>query len=155
MAKFINSVAQAGKDAYPLPMCLNVWMGGPGTNAFARPGDGYPSGGGQAHTLDLWKATAPAIDVIAPDIYDRSAVNYRQDSFGLRPPRQPAADGGDRGGKGVRTVLLHGHWRVLGDRVCAVRSGDQGIRKRPPTASSAPSSRTWRRITVCCGTRFR
>jgi hypothetical protein len=78
MAKFIDSVAQAGKDAYPLPMCLNVWIGGPGTNAFARPGDSYPSGGGQAHTLDLWKAAAPAIDVIAPDIYDRSAGNYRK-----------------------------------------------------------------------------
>jgi hypothetical protein len=78
MAKYIGSVAQAGKDAYPLPLCLNVWMGGPGTNAFGRPGDSYPSGGGQPHTLDLWKAAAPAIDVIAPDIYDRSAVNYRR-----------------------------------------------------------------------------
>jgi hypothetical protein len=78
MAKYINLVAQAGKDAYPLPLCLNVWIGGPGTNAFGRPGDTYPSGGGQAHTLDLWKAAAPAIDVIAPDIYDRSAVNYRK-----------------------------------------------------------------------------
>jgi len=78
MAKYINAVAQAGKDAYPLPLCLNVWLGGPGTNAFDRPGDSYPSGGGQAHTLDLWKAAAPAIDVIAPDIYDRSAVNYRR-----------------------------------------------------------------------------
>jgi hypothetical protein len=78
MVKYINAVAQAGKDAYPLPMCLNVWIGGPGNNAFGRPGDSYPSGGGQAHTLDLWKATAPAIDVIAPDIYDRSAVNYRK-----------------------------------------------------------------------------
>jgi hypothetical protein len=78
MAKYINSVAQAGKDAYPLPLCLNVWIGGPGTNAFDRPGESYPSGGGQAHTLDFWKATAPAIDVIAPDIYDRSAVVYRK-----------------------------------------------------------------------------
>jgi len=77
-ASYINSVAQAGKDVYALPMCLNVWMGGPGTSAFGRPGDGYPSGGGRAHTLDLWKATAPAIDVIAPDIYESSAVVYRQ-----------------------------------------------------------------------------
>jgi len=89
MARYINSVAQAGKDAYPLPMCLNVWMGGPGTNAFGRPGDSYPSGGGQAHTLDLWKATAPAIDVIAPDIYDRSAVNYRTDLADYARPDNP------------------------------------------------------------------
>jgi hypothetical protein len=81
MARYINSVAQAGKAAYPLPMYENVWMGGAGTNDrfydFDRPGDSYPSGGGQSHTLDLWKAAAPAVDLIAPDIYHRSAVIYR------------------------------------------------------------------------------
>ena len=81
MATYINAVAQAGKDAYPLPMYENVWMGGAGTNDrfydFDRPGDSYPSGGGQSHTLALWKAAAPAIDIIAPDIYHRSAVIYR------------------------------------------------------------------------------
>jgi hypothetical protein len=81
MARYINSVAQAGKAAYPLPMYVNVWMGGAGTNDrfydFDRPGDSYPSGGGQSHTLDLWKAAAPSVDLIAPDIYHRSAVIYR------------------------------------------------------------------------------
>jgi len=89
MAKFINSVAQAGKDAYPVPLCLNVWMGGPGSSAFARPGDAYPSGGGQPHTLDLWKATAPALDLIAPDIYDRSAVSYRKTLSDYARPDNP------------------------------------------------------------------
>jgi hypothetical protein len=81
MARYINSVTQAGKAAYPLPMYVNVWMGGAGTNDrfydFDRPGDSYPSGGGQSHTLDLWKTAAPAVDLIAPDIYHRSAVIYR------------------------------------------------------------------------------
>jgi len=81
MARYINSVAESGKAAYPLPMYVNVWMGGAGTNDrfydFDRPGDSYPSGGGQSHTLDLWKAAAPAVDLIAPDIYHRSAVIYR------------------------------------------------------------------------------
>jgi len=81
MAKYINAVAQAGKDVYPLPMYENVWMGGAGTNDrfydFDRPGDSYPSGGGQSHTLAWWKAAAPAIDLIAPDIYHRSGVIYR------------------------------------------------------------------------------
>ena len=81
MARYIDSVAQAGKEAYPLPMYENVWMGGEGTNDrfydFDRPGDSYPSGGGQSHTLRIWKVAAPAIDLIAPDIYHRSAVIYR------------------------------------------------------------------------------
>jgi hypothetical protein len=81
MAKYINAVSRAGKDAYPLPVYINVWMGGAGTNDrfydFDRPGASYPSGGGQSHTLDLWKAAAPNIDLIAPDIYHKSAVIYR------------------------------------------------------------------------------
>jgi hypothetical protein len=81
LAQYVNAVTQAGKEAYPLPMYVNVWMGGAGTNDrffdFDRPGESYPSGGGQSHTLDLWKAAAPAVDLIAPDIYHRSAVIYR------------------------------------------------------------------------------
>jgi hypothetical protein len=81
LAHYIDSVAAAGKQAYPLPMLVNVWQGGGGTADrfydFDRPGETYPSGGGQSHTLDWWKAAAPAIDLIAPDIYHRSLSIYR------------------------------------------------------------------------------
>jgi hypothetical protein len=56
-------------------------MGGEDTNdrmtEFDRPGDSYPSGGPQSHMIDLWKATAPDIDVIGPDIYHQSPIIYR------------------------------------------------------------------------------
>ncbi len=81
VSRYINAVAQAGKEAYPLPMYVNVWMGGDGTNdrflEFDRPGDSYPSGGPQSHLIDLWKANAPAIDLIGPDIYHQSPIIYR------------------------------------------------------------------------------
>jgi uncharacterized protein DUF5597/glycosyl hydrolase family 35 len=81
IARYINAVAEAGKAVYPLPMLVNVWLGGEGTSIlfsrFDRPGEGYPSGGGQSRTLDVWKAAAPAIDLLAPDIYNRSAFQYR------------------------------------------------------------------------------
>lgn len=81
VSSFINAVAQAGKDVYPIPACVNVWMGGYDTNdrmtEFDRPGDSYPSGGPQSHMIDLWKVTAPAIDVIGPDIYHQSPIIYR------------------------------------------------------------------------------
>ena len=81
LSSYINAVARAGKEAYPIPTCVNVWMGGYDTNdrmtEFDRPGDSYPSGGPQSHMIDLWKATAPDIDVIGPDIYHQSPIIYR------------------------------------------------------------------------------
>jgi hypothetical protein len=81
LSSYINEVAKAGKEAYPIPTCVNVWMGGEGTNdrmtEFDRPGDSYPSGGPQSHMIDLWKATATSIDVIGPDIYNQSPIIYR------------------------------------------------------------------------------
>lgn len=81
LSSYINAVARAGKAVYPLPMFVNVWMGGDGTNdrmtEFDRPGDSYPSGGPQSHMIDLWKTTAPDIDIIGPDIYHRNSSVYR------------------------------------------------------------------------------
>jgi hypothetical protein len=75
VAQYIGQVAAAGKKAYPLPMYVNVW---PREQAgFIRPGETHPSGGAVSNLLDLWKAAAPAIDVIAPDIYDANAVPFR------------------------------------------------------------------------------
>jgi hypothetical protein len=81
VASYINTVAGAGKAEYPLPMYVNCWMGGSGTNdrflEFDRPGDSYPSGGPVTQMLDVWKAAAPNIDVIGPDIYHQSPIIYR------------------------------------------------------------------------------
>ena len=80
LSSYINEVAKAGKEAYPLPAYINVWNGGYGTNdnfeRFDRPGESYPSGGAVAHMLDLWKANAPAIDAIASDNYHQNPITY-------------------------------------------------------------------------------
>lgn len=64
-ARYLNRVAEAGKAEYALPLFVNAWIVQP-EDEF--PGE-YPSGGPQAHVLDLWRAGAPAIDIFAPDIY--------------------------------------------------------------------------------------
>jgi hypothetical protein len=64
-ASFINKVAEAGKAQYALPMFVNAWIVQPED---LKPGD-YPSGGPQAHVHDIWRAGAPAIDLLCPDIY--------------------------------------------------------------------------------------
>lgn len=63
-ARFANGLTEAGKAAYPMPMYVNVALNRPGR----RPGE-YPSGGPLPHLIDVWKAGAPAIDFLAPDIY--------------------------------------------------------------------------------------
>jgi hypothetical protein len=64
-SKYIGQVAAAGKEAYPIPMYVNAWIKQPRMG----PPSKYPSGGPIPHTLDVWRANAPAIDFIAPDIY--------------------------------------------------------------------------------------
>jgi hypothetical protein len=86
VARYIDEVAQAGKEKYNVPMFVNVWNG---ENGFLRPGLDYPSGCPVAKVVDIWKAVAPHIDIIAPDIhfssmaqFDQSCANFkRSDNF--------------------------------------------------------------------------
>jgi hypothetical protein len=64
-ACYIDQIAEAGKAEYPLPMFVNAWIVQPEDK---KPGD-YPSGGPQAEMHDIWRAGAPNIDLLAPDIY--------------------------------------------------------------------------------------
>lgn len=68
-ARYVDSVAAAGKAEYPIPMYVNAWLG-PSAYKYeeGRPGE-YPSGGPVARMLDIWRAAAPYIDIISPDIY--------------------------------------------------------------------------------------
>jgi beta-galactosidase GanA len=64
--RYVGRVAKAGAVEYPLPMYANAWLGPqPGAT---HPGD-YPSGGPVARMMDVWKAAAPALALLAPDIY--------------------------------------------------------------------------------------
>lgn len=65
MARYVEAVAAAGKQAYPLPMYVNAWLINPGDERAGR----WPSGGPTEHVLDIWKAAVPHIDLLAPDIY--------------------------------------------------------------------------------------
>ena len=61
---YVEAVARAGKIAYPLPMLTNAALNRPGK----KPGQ-YPTGGPLPHLFDAWKAGAPSLDLLAPDIY--------------------------------------------------------------------------------------
>jgi hypothetical protein len=63
-ARYVDAVARAGKAEHPLPMFVNAALNRPGH----RPGQ-YPSAGPLPHLIDIWKAGAPTVDLLAPDIY--------------------------------------------------------------------------------------
>lgn len=81
-AKYINEIAAAGKAEFPIPYYINVWLNYPAAQLPQRavdlPGIGYPSGGAVQKMLSLWRALAPSIDMIGPDIYSDDSLFYRQ-----------------------------------------------------------------------------
>ncbi len=70
-ASFTGKVAAGGKAVYPLPMFVNAALVRPGR----LPGQ-YPSGGPLPHLFDVWRAAAPAIDILAPDLYFPNFVEW-------------------------------------------------------------------------------
>jgi beta-galactosidase GanA len=80
-AHYVDAVSAAGKKAYPLPMFVNAAQNRPGK----MPGE-YPSGGPLPHLLDIWKASAPSIDFMSPDIY---FPNFREIVAGYVRPGNP------------------------------------------------------------------
>ena len=134
LSSYINEVARAGKEAYPLPAYVNVWNGGYGTNdnfeQFDRPGETYPSGGAVAHMLDLWKANAPAIDAIASDDYHQNPITYLKVLDSYTRPDNPLLIVETGGGIAARGVLLR-HRQLFGDRL---RSHGRGLGGDPAGA---------------------
>jgi beta-galactosidase GanA len=63
-ARYAERVAAAGKAEYPLPMYVNAALIRPGY----VPGQ-YVSAGPLPHLAEVWRAAAPSIDLLAPDIY--------------------------------------------------------------------------------------
>jgi hypothetical protein len=63
-AYYTEQVARAGKAEYDIPMFVNAALMRPGH----QPGQ-YISAGPLPHLIDIWRAAAPSIDFIAPDIY--------------------------------------------------------------------------------------
>lgn len=66
VASYIGKVAAAGKQEYPLPLYVNAALRDPLTNP---PANTYESGGATDNVLAIYKAAAPAIDILSPDIY--------------------------------------------------------------------------------------
>jgi len=67
---YANTIAEAGKAVYPLPMYVNAALNRPDS----LPGS-YPSAGPLPHVMDVWKAGGSGIDFLSPDFYN---PNFKQ-----------------------------------------------------------------------------
>jgi beta-galactosidase GanA len=70
-ARYTQRVIEAGKAEYGLPMFVNAALIRPGH----LPGQ-YPSAGPLPHLIDVWRAAAPGIDFMSPDIYFQNFAEW-------------------------------------------------------------------------------
>ena len=149
VAKFIGDVAAAGKKEYALPMYVNAALRDP-----FHPGapGGYASGGPTDNVISIYRAAAPAIDIVAPDIYMKESTKVVSRHRAVQG-RRAAAGARDRQRSAVRALLLR-RARRAGDRHRALRHGStpatrtsrwaQGTSTRPSTLSRGRIG-CWRR----------
>jgi hypothetical protein len=90
-ARYLNTVAAAGKHELALPMYANAWL-----VQFdgQTPGD-YPSGGPVSRMMDVWHLAAPSLSILAPDIYlgdfDGVCASYTREHSPLFIPEARAS----------------------------------------------------------------
>jgi hypothetical protein len=107
-ATYIERVTAAGKAEYPLPMYANAALIRPNY----EPGQ-YNSGGPLPHSMDVWRAGAPSLDFLSPDIYFNEFAQWASDY--TRPDNPlfiPEAQGGVTGAANVLYAV--GRERAIG-----------------------------------------
>ncbi|HEV2700520.1 MAG TPA: DUF5597 domain-containing protein [Steroidobacteraceae bacterium] len=107
-ATYIGHLAAAGKAQYPLPMYANAALIRPNY----LPGQ-YNSGGPLPHSMDVWQATAPSLDFLAPDIYFNEFSQWA--GWYARPGNPlfiPEAQGGTTGA--ANALYAYGHLAAIG-----------------------------------------
>ena len=109
VARYIEHVAAAGKAVYPLPLYVNAALRDPLTNP---PASTYESGGATDNVIPIWKAAAPDIDLLAPDIYlSESAQELKVIDLYDRPDNPlfvPETGSSGEYAKNLYIVLAHG-----------------------------------------------
>jgi beta-galactosidase GanA len=107
-ATYIEHVAAAGKAEYPIPMFANAALIRPNY----EPGQ-YNSGGPLPHSIDVWHAGAPSLDLLSPDIYFNEFA-YWAGKY-ARPDNPffiPEAQGGSPGA--ANALYAFGHLSAIG-----------------------------------------
>ena len=74
-ARYVERLAAAGKAICDFPFLVNVMLG---ENSFEEAGICYNSGAAVGRVLDIYKAAAPSVDLLCPDMYVSPREQYRR-----------------------------------------------------------------------------
>ena len=136
-ARYVEHQAKAARKIHDMPLYVNAAMNSRGR----KPGE-YPSAGPLAHLADIWKAGAPSIDILAPDIYD---TGFKSWASQYAMPSRPQ-DGGKVKNRlfipesrccensGVRALYAFGEHQALGFSPFAI---DQASTKETESVTQA------------------
>lgn len=69
--RYVGRLAEVARKTFNRPLYVNAALNSRGR----RPGE-YPSAGPLAHLKDIWKAAAPDVDMLSPDIYDSGFTGW-------------------------------------------------------------------------------
>lgn len=113
-AAHLEAVAGRGRAELPVPLFVNTWLDhleSPMLAGVANPFGGnrpgqYPSGGPVPHVFPVWKALAPSLDLLVPDLYG--------DDFGDRCAQYAA------GNDGLFIPEMRRNRHVIGDIFVAI-----------------------------------
>ncbi|KQP74376.1 hypothetical protein ASF40_03325 [Microbacterium sp. Leaf288] len=107
IASYVQHLAERGQAVKQIPMYANAWLGPqPGQD---EPG-AWPSGGPSSRVIDVWRAAAPSLSLVGPDIYvDDADSAMRTYATGSQPLFVPESR--LRAGELVRAI---GTYRAVG-----------------------------------------
>ena len=116
-ACYVEQLAQEARNIYDVPLFVNAAM----NSRNRKPGE-YPSAGPLAHLIDVWQCGAPAIDFLAPDIYDTGfadwTAQYKLPNNPLFIPETRLCDN-----NGVRAFYVFGEHDALGISPFSIEDG--------------------------------
>jgi beta-galactosidase GanA len=121
-ADFINKLTIAGKSKYNLPMYLNAALN---YRKEAKPGE-YPSAGPLPHIMDVWKAGAPAIDMLSPDFYNPD-FKYWNDLYVRGKNTLFIPEIRFEQGVGGKAFYAIGHYNSMGFSPFSIENGDEKL----------------------------
>jgi hypothetical protein len=112
-ARYIGRVIEAGKAEYPIPMFVNSPQEGFGRAPAPLKGSGQ-SGGPMPDAMEVWRAGAPLIDIISPDVYSRDFAGFCAKAVRSGNPLFIPETGGGQPATAARALYVFGRHDAIG-----------------------------------------